>query len=101
MPPKVLFDLIENSGAATVSNLFRELGPKMLDRDYSPLFSVDLLHKDNNLALEMAREYKAPMPLSTTTQLLNEMARAEGLGAEDTSALVKVYEGLFDVKVEA
>jgi 3-hydroxyisobutyrate dehydrogenase-like beta-hydroxyacid dehydrogenase len=100
MPPRVLFDLIANSGAATVSNLFRELGPKMLERDYSPLFAVDLLYKDNMLALEMAKEYKAPLPLSAATQLLNEMARAEGLGAEDTSALVKVYEDLLGVKVE-
>jgi len=100
MPPKVLFDLIANSGAATVSNLFRELGPKMLGRDYSPLFAIDLLHKDNMLALEMAREYRAPLPLSTATQLLNEMARSRGLGAEDTSALVKVYEELFGARVE-
>lgn len=99
MPPKVLFDLIADSGAATVSNLFRELGPKMLQRDYSPLFMIDLLHKDNMLALEMAKEFKAPLPLSTATQLLNEMARAKALGAEDTSALVKVYEDLFAVHV--
>ena len=100
MEPRVLFDLIANSGAATVSNLFKELGPKMLGRDYSPLFAVDLLHKDNMLALEMAREYKAPMPLSQATQLLNEMARARGLGAEDTSALVKLYEGFYGVEVK-
>jgi len=100
MPPKVLFDLIANSGAATVSNLFKELGPKMLQRDYSPLFAIDLLYKDNMLALEMAKAYKAPLPLSTATQLLNEMARAKALGAEDTSALVKVYEELLGTRVE-
>jgi 3-hydroxyisobutyrate dehydrogenase-like beta-hydroxyacid dehydrogenase len=99
MEPAVLFNLIADSGAATVSNLFRELGPKMLKRDYSPLFAIDLLHKDNMLALEMARVYKAPTPLSASTQTLNEMARAFGFGAEDTSALVKVYEGLYSVKV--
>ena len=101
MEPSVLFNLIADSGAATVSNLFKELGPKMLRRDYSPLFAIDLLHKDNMLALEMARVYKAPTPLSASTQTLNEMARAAGLGAEDTSALVKVYERLYGVKVEA
>ncbi|MCL4465675.1 MAG: NAD(P)-dependent oxidoreductase [Chloroflexi bacterium] len=100
MPPKILFDLIASSGAATVSNLFKELGPKMLARDYSPLFAIDLLWKDNMLALEMAKAYKAPMPLSATMQVLNEMARAKSLGAEDTSALIKVYEELYGVKVE-
>lgn len=100
MSPKVLFELIAGSGAATVSNLFKELGPKMLNRDYSPLFAIDLLWKDNMLALEMAKAYKAPMPFSAATQVLNEMARAKALGPEDTSALVKVYEDLYGVRVE-
>ena len=100
MSPRVMFDLIAGSGAATVSNLFKELGPKMLQRDYSPLFAVDLLYKDNMLALEMAKAYRAPLPLSSATQLLNEMARAKALGGEDTSALVKVYEDLFGTRVE-
>lgn len=99
MSPQVLFDTISESGAASVSNLFLELGPKMLERDYSPLFAIDLLHKDNKLALEMAQEAGAPLILSRASQLLNEMARAKGLGSEDTSALVKVYEDLFRVKV--
>ena len=72
----------------------------MLERDYSPLFAVDLLYKDNMLALEMARTYKAPTPLSVATQVLNEMARSKALGAEDTSALVKVYEELLNTRVE-
>ncbi|MDA8216659.1 MAG: NAD(P)-dependent oxidoreductase [Dehalococcoidales bacterium] len=100
LSPKVLFNLIEGSGAATVSNLFKELGPKMLARDYSPLFAMDLLWKDNMLGLEMAKEYKAPMPLSSATNVLNEMARAKGLGPEDTSALVKIYEEFYGARVE-
>ena len=101
LPPKVLFDTIAGSGAATVSNLFLELGPKMLSRDFTPLFAINLLHKDNALALAMAKEKGVPLVLSTATQLLNEFARAQGLGAEDTSALVKFYEAIYNVRVEA
>lgn len=99
MPPSTLFETIAGSGAASVSNLFLELGPKMLDRDYSPLFALDLLHKDNQLALQMAEEAGATVVLSRTTQLLNELGRARGLGAEDTSALIKLYEDLYGVQV--
>lgn len=98
--PDVFFDLVSSSGAATVSNLFLELGPKMLRRDYSPLFTIDLLAKDDRLGLEMAAAVGAPLILSRTTQMLNELAAASGLGAEDTSALVKVYERLYDTRVE-
>lgn len=101
MNPKILFDTIAESGAASVSNLFLELGPKMLARDYSPLFAIDLLHKDNKLAIEMAQEAGMPLILSRTSQLLNEMARSKGLGSEDTSAVVKVYEDLLQRKVQA
>jgi 3-hydroxyisobutyrate dehydrogenase-like beta-hydroxyacid dehydrogenase len=98
-PPQVFFDMVSGSGAATVSNLFLELGPKMLNRDYSPLFAIDLLCKDNGLALQMASDVGAPAVISRATQMLNEIARAEGLGAEDTSALVKVYERLYGTHV--
>lgn len=100
MPPEVLFSTIADSGAASVSNLFLELGPKMLRRDFTPLFAIDLLHKDNALALQMAEEAGAPALLSRATQTLNELARARGIGSEDTAALVKVFEELYAVRVE-
>ncbi|MHB0870825.1 MAG: NAD(P)-dependent oxidoreductase, partial [Chloroflexota bacterium] len=100
MPPKVFVDLVTESGAATVSNLFKEVGPKVLARDFTPLFGIALLHKDNALALNMAREAGMPMVLSGATQLLNEMALARGLGKEDTAAVVKVYEELLKLQVK-
>lgn len=96
--PRVFFEAVSSSGAATVSNLFLELGAKMLQRDYSPLFTIDLLRKDNRLGLEMAAAVGTPLVLSRTTQMLNELAAASGLGTEDTSALVKVYEHLYETK---
>ncbi len=100
MPPKVFVDLVSESGAATVSNLFKEVGPKVLSRDFTPLFSIALLHKDNALALAMAQQAGVPMVLSSATQLLNEMALAKGLGREDTSAAIKVYEDLLNLEVK-
>lgn len=100
MPPKVFVDLVTESGAATVSNLFKEVGPKVLNRDFTPLFGIGLLHKDNALALAMAKEAGVPMVLSSATQLLNEMALAKGLGKEDTAAVVKVYEDLLNLEVK-
>jgi 3-hydroxyisobutyrate dehydrogenase-like beta-hydroxyacid dehydrogenase len=90
MPPKVLFATIADSGAATVSNLFRELGPKILGDDFSPLFSIDNLHKDMRLGIEMARKVGADFLVSETNQRLNTLAREAGFGAEDTAAAVKV-----------
>jgi len=101
MSPKVLYDTIASSGAASVSNLFTELVPKVLDRNFEPRFSIDLLYKDLSLAIGMARESGAPLFMTPFAQLLNEMARAKGLGAEDTGAVVKIYEEYMNVLVKA
>jgi 3-hydroxyisobutyrate dehydrogenase-like beta-hydroxyacid dehydrogenase len=95
MEPQVLFDTVTASEAATVSGLFKEVGAKIVARDFRPTFPIDLLCKDNGLAVAMAREFEAPPILAGTIQTLNELAKSKGLGSEDTSALVKVYEDLF------
>jgi 3-hydroxyisobutyrate dehydrogenase-like beta-hydroxyacid dehydrogenase len=94
MDAQVFVQTVADSGAATVSNLFRELGPKILARDFSPAFSIDLLHKDVRLGLEMASRARVPTIISTAGAVLIEMARARGLGPEDTGAVVKVFEAL-------
>jgi len=100
MSPKVLYETIANSGAASVSNLFKELGPKILNRDFEPLFAIDLLHKDVRLGIQMAKQAGVPLFVSEANQRLNEMARLMGFGKEDTASIVKVYEKLLDIEVK-
>lgn len=100
MSPKVLYETIANSGAASVSNLFKELGPKILNRDFEPLFAIDLLHKDVGLGIQMAKRVGVPLFVSEANQRLNEMARLMGFGKEDTASVVKVYERLLDIEVK-
>jgi 3-hydroxyisobutyrate dehydrogenase-like beta-hydroxyacid dehydrogenase len=94
LEPRMLFDTIAGSDAATVSGLFKEVGRKIVERDFTPTFTIDLLCKDNGLAIQMARDAGAPPLLGNVIQTINELARAQGLGREDSSALVKVYEQL-------
>lgn len=98
LSPRIVFETISASQAATVSGLFKEVGAKIVARDFDPVFPIDLLCKDNGLAVTMAREFGAPPILANTIQMLNELARTRGLGSEDTSALVKLYETLLDVE---
>lgn len=90
--PRTFYEVVADSGAATVSNLFRELGPKMVNRDFTPLFTIDLLHKDMMLGIGMAQERGVPLFVSGNNQLVNVLSRTKGLGGEDTSAVVKLYE---------
>lgn len=99
--PALFVKTVADSGAASVSNLFRELGPKIVARDFSPTFTVDLLHKDTGLAVAMLTEAKAPSMVANTVQLLNDMTRLAGYGGQDISAVTRVYEDLMQVQSNA
>jgi 3-hydroxyisobutyrate dehydrogenase/2-hydroxy-3-oxopropionate reductase len=88
--PKLLFETISSSQAATVSNLFKELGGRIASENYeNPTFTVNLLIKDVHLAVEMAKAGDAPPVLGRSVELINEIARAQGFGDSDTSIMWK------------
>jgi 3-hydroxyisobutyrate dehydrogenase-like beta-hydroxyacid dehydrogenase len=88
---KVMFETIANSGAATVSGLFKEVGFKINQDDYQPEFSLDLLAKDAKLAELMISSYNTPSFLIGNINLIISYANSKNLGNEDTSALYKAY----------
>jgi 3-hydroxyisobutyrate dehydrogenase-like beta-hydroxyacid dehydrogenase len=90
--PQVIYEVIAESGAATVSGLFKEVGRKIVARDFDPLFSIDLLIKDARLSLEMAESWDMTPALGVLAQKQNLDAHNLGLGGEDTSALIKIFE---------
>ena len=87
---QLLFDTIVESGAATVSNLFRELSPKIIEGDFAPDFSVDNLAKDIDQGLALARSVGLTLDVGEAGQALNRRAQEAGLGSEDTAAVVEV-----------
>lgn len=92
MNQRLVFETIAESGAATVSKLFVEVGSKIVKGDFDPVFSVDLMWKDLDVGLAMAREVNAPVIVTRNAQIINEMARSNGLGKMDTSAVIKILE---------
>ena len=98
--PKVFYDTVASSSAATVSGLFREVGGNIVRDDFDhPAFTMDLLIKDTKLALQMAKDADAPSVIAGTVQMYNEIAHADGLGAQDTSALYKVFRKHYEKEI--
>ena len=54
LDPGLFVDTVVDSGAATVSGLFRSIAPRAVDGDFAPTFSLDLVRKDNGLAVHLA-----------------------------------------------
>jgi 3-hydroxyisobutyrate dehydrogenase len=92
--PAVFVDAVAESGAATVSNLFRELAPRMIAGDDDPAFALSLLTKDNRLALDLARSTGTAAPVATVVDRINEAAMAQGYGDRDTGAVHRAYPAL-------
>jgi 3-hydroxyisobutyrate dehydrogenase-like beta-hydroxyacid dehydrogenase len=93
---RVLYDTIVESRAATVSNLFVELGRKVLEESYrDSTFTVDLLCKDTRLAIETAKEHHALPLLAQLVQYINESARMQGFGGSDTAVMWKVFQNMW------
>jgi 3-hydroxyisobutyrate dehydrogenase len=86
-------------GGAAGSWMLSNRGPQMLDRDWTPGFTIDLQQKDLRLVLEAADELGVPIP---GTALVYQMYRAlqqQGLGSEGNHALVKALELMSGVEL--
>lgn len=94
LDPGTWVDVIMDSGAASVSPLFRDVAVRAVAGDFDPTFSLRLMHKDNALALALADELAIPMIAGRAAQTLNTMALAAGYGEEDSIAVVKALEDL-------
>ncbi len=93
LDPGLYATTLADSGAASVSGLFNELAPKLVAGDVTPTFSIDLLAKDNRLALAMVEEAGLELELAATVVRMNTAAQDAGLGALDTSAMIRTVTG--------
>lgn len=89
---KRFYEVVSQSGAATVSGLFCETAGRIAEENFGdPTFTIELLCKDAGLGIEMAKEAGVTPLIAGFVQNLNENARGKGLAKQDTSALSKVF----------
>ena len=74
------------------SKMLDVLGKKMVERDFTAGIVAALHHKDLNMALELARQARIPLPATAQiVQQLNTLMK-NGWGEHDTSSLLRVLE---------
>jgi len=94
-----LVEVVSVSSGASGS--FSSLAGKALAGNFTPGFALDLAHKDLRLAVQLADRTGVPGMVAPNVLNLLRAARGMGLGGEDTTAMIKVYEMLMgrDVRV--
>ena len=89
---KAFYDVVANSGAATVSGLFKETARRIVSEEYeNPTFTVELLCKDADLGIQMTKDAGVTPLIAGFVQIINENAKGKGLSKQDTSAITKVF----------
>ena len=82
-----------SAGAAT-SWMLENLGPRMIARDFAPMFMIDLQQKDLRIALAVARDKAVSLPGTGLVHQLFASNQERGEGRDGTQALLKTMERL-------
>jgi 3-hydroxyisobutyrate dehydrogenase len=92
LAPEQILEVVQASGFSSPYWAFK--GGAMARRDFATHFSLDLLHKDQALALAEGAAHRVPMPGLAAVHQVVSASRALGLGGEDIAALVKALEAM-------
>ena len=95
--PQTLYDIV--SGAAGNSWMFSDRAPRMMQADPAVTSTVDIFVKDLGLVIETAEANGISLPLVETAFHRLQETQALGLGREDDSAVVRLYEAQSGKKV--
>lgn len=87
-----VYEVISN--AAGGSWMFENRGPSVLAGDYAPKSAVDIFVKDLGIVLDAGRSMTFPLPLAAAAHQQFLAASAGGLGRENDSAVIKVFQKL-------
>jgi 3-hydroxyisobutyrate dehydrogenase-like beta-hydroxyacid dehydrogenase len=96
--PELMLEILDNTGART--GLASYKAPFILRRDFSANFATKWMHKDVGLMLDSSKELGVPLPVTSLTQQLFQIAIAEGHGDDDFCSSINVLEKLCGIEVK-
>jgi 3-hydroxyisobutyrate dehydrogenase-like beta-hydroxyacid dehydrogenase len=88
--PELFIEIVGKGGAK--SAVAEAKLPKILDRDFSPAFSLAMMNKDLGLVTQLTADLGLTTPVFDAVKGMLGKALAQGWGEEDLSSVVKLYE---------
>jgi putative dehydrogenase len=93
LDPSVLVEVLADSAAT--SRMLEVRGPSMATGGYAtPMMKVDVFQKDLDIIAAFAKQSKCPVPLFSTAAPLFTAVGAQGMGLQDTAAVVSILRTL-------
>ena len=90
-----------SNASGNVLGVPQHVGEGVQPANSRPTFALDLAHKDLRLALELADELGVPGMIAPQVMNLMRMARAMGMGGDDSASVIRVYEQALGREVRA
>ncbi len=88
--PERFMEVLLNGGAS--SKIAASKGPRILERNFTPQFPLQLMLKDIRLASSLSSSLQLPVPMLEAAKSIFQIADSKGLGASDMAAVVQCYE---------
>lgn len=97
LDPATLHEAIKGGWAG--SRVMEETIPRLLQRNFVPGGTVDIMTKDVGYALNMARTLNMPVPVTALVHELFRMVKAQGKGPKAQPVLVTLWEEWTGIQV--
>jgi 3-hydroxyisobutyrate dehydrogenase-like beta-hydroxyacid dehydrogenase len=83
------------AGSAATSRMLEVRGPSMATGAYAtPMMKVDVFQKDLDIIANFAKQAQCPVPLFSASVPFYTAVAAQGMGLQDTAAVVSVLRSL-------
>lgn len=93
--PKVLYEAIKDGWAG--STVLNVAAPGIIDQNYKPGGTIDLLFKDIGYAMSLARSQNVPVPVTAIVDEVFKTARASGRGPYAQQIITQMWENLLEI----
>ena len=96
--PKVLYEAIKDGWAG--STVLNVAAPGIIQQNYKPGGTIDILFKDIGYALSLARSQNVPVPVTAIVDEVFKVARASGHGPYAQQIITQMWEKLLKIERE-
>lgn len=98
LDPKVLYEAIRNGWAG--SPVLDVAAPAMYNHDFNPPGGTNIIYKDLGYALDLAKQYDAPVPMTSQVAEVFKTARAKGYGNLFQPGIIQLWEAVLGIRLD-
>lgn len=98
LDPKLLYQAIKNGWAG--SPVLDVAAPAMYNHDFNPPGGTNIIYKDLGYAMDLAKQYDAPVPMTAQVVEVFKTARAKGYGGLFQPGIIQLWEAVLGIRLD-